>query len=214
MGRRNGRGGNTGLSPRTYQEILQEAARLMAEGGAGSFDAARRKAASRLGLSPHQRLPDNAEIEQALIDYQRLFRGDSQPQQLRHLREAALKALRLLERFEPRLVGPVLSGTADTHTPVHIHLFADNAESVALFLMDRHIPFEQDERRVRFTQEQYELLPLYRFVAGDVTLELTVFPAQGLRRPPLSPVDHRAMRRADANAVEQLLAKPDQDWTG
>lgn len=210
MGRRNGRGGTTGLSARTHQEVLQEAARLLAEGGASSYEAARRKAANRLGLSPHQRLPDNAEIEQALIGYQRLFRSDSQPLQLRQLREAALKALRLLERFDPRLVGPVLAGTADTHTPVHIHLFADNPESVALYLMDRHIPFEQDERRVRFAAEQWELLPLYRFVAGEVTLELTVFPAQGLRRAPLSPVDNRPMRRADVVAVAQLLAEEPQ----
>lgn len=214
MGRRNGRSGSAGLTARTYHEVLQEAARLLAGGEAETFESARRKAASRLGLSLHQRLPDNAEIEQALADYQRLFRSDSQPQHLHHLREVALKAMRLLECFEPRLVGPVLSGTADAHSPIHLHLFADNPEVVAVYLMDRHIPYEQDERRVRFAAEQWDLLPLFRFVAGDATLELTVYPAGGLRRAPLSPVDNRPMRRADAGAVERLLAAAPQDWSG
>lgn len=178
---------------------------MLAEGGAATFDAARRKAQERLGSGPLRPPPANAEIEQALIEYQRLFQGDTQPRALRELREAALHAMRLLAPFDPRLVGPVLAGTADSGSIVYLHLFADTPETVAVFLMDRQIPFEHDERQVRFGPEQRELLPLYRFVAGDIVVELTVFPAHGLRRPPLSPVDNRPMRRADTAAVEQLL---------
>ncbi len=211
MGRRRGNQGsgagrNTG---QTYEQVRQEAARLMADGEAVSFDAARRKAAARLGVVLRQ-LPSNAEIEQALVDYQRLFRSDSQPQQLRHLRESALAAMTMLADFDPRLVGPVLAGTADRHGPIHLHLFADQPESVAIFLLERQISFEHDERRVRFAADDWHLLPLFRFVAGDDLLELTVFHAGGLRRPPLSPVDNRPMRRANADAVRRLLEEDDQ----
>ncbi len=204
MSRRRGRSGETHGSL-LRRQVVAEAARLLAEGGAATFDAARRKALERLGSGPLRPPPTNAEIEQALIEYQRLFQGDTQPRALRRLRQTALHAMRLLTPFDPRLVGPVLAGTADSSSIVYLHLFADTPETVAVFLLDRQIPFEHDERRVRFGPEQRELLPLYRFVAGDIVVELTVFPALGLRRPPLSPVDNRPMRRADTATVEQLL---------
>lgn len=203
MKRRRGSAG-TEIGSRPYQQLVQEAARLLAQGEAAGFDEARRKAAARLGIGLRQP-PDNAAIEQALVQYRALFHGDNPQAELRQLRQTALKAMRLLARFEPRLVGPVLAGTAPPHSPVHLHLFADPPEAVAMFLLEQHIPYEHDERRVRFAAEQWESLPLYRFVAGDTTLELTVFPAQGLRRRPLSPVDNQPMRRADIGAVELLL---------
>lgn len=206
MKRRRGLG-NADNESRPYQQVVQEAARLLAQGEAAGFDDARRKAVARLGVSLRH-LPDNAVIEQALLQYRTLFQPDSQTTQLRELRQAAFKAMRLLARFEPRLVGPVLTGTAPPHTPVHLHLFADTPEAVALFLLDQRIPCEHDERRVRYTMDAWETLPLYRFVAGDITLELTVFPAGGLRRRPLSPVDNRPMQRAGMAEVERLLATP------
>lgn len=189
---------------RPYQQVVQEAARLLAQGEAAGYEDARRKAVARLGVELRH-LPDNATIEQALLQYRCLFQSASQTAQVQELRQAALKAMRLLARFEPHLVGPVLTGITPPHSPIHLHLFADTPEAVPLFLLDQHIPCEHDERRVRFTMENWESLPLYRFIAGDVTLELTVFPAQGLRRRPLSPVDNRPMPRADAAAVARLL---------
>jgi len=196
--------GGADSESRPYQQVVQEAARLLAQGEAAGFDDARRKAMSRLGVTLRH-LPDNTVVEQALAQYRALFQADSQAAQLWELRQAALKAMRLLARFDPRLVGPVLAGTAPPHTPVHLHLFADTPEAVPLFLLDQHIPCEHGERRVRYTQDTWETLPLYRFVAGDITLELTVFPSQGLRRRPLSPVDNRPMARADVTTVAQLL---------
>jgi hypothetical protein len=203
MRRRRSPGNGAGDS-RPYQQVVQEAARLLAQGEAAGFDDARRKAVARLGVSLRP-LPPNTEIEQALLQYRALFQADDQAAQLRHLRQTALHAMRLLAPFDPRLVGPVLAGTAPPHSPIHLHLFADTPESVALFLLEHHIPCEHDERRVRYTVDSWEALPLYRFLAGDTTLELTVFPLQGLRRRPLSPVDSRPMPRADAAAVERLL---------
>ena len=204
MKRRRGAALHAGSDSRAYQQVVQEAARLLAQGEAVGFDDARRKATNRLGITLRQ-TPDNAAIEQAMLRYRILFQTDDQAEQLRHLRQTALQAMRLLSPFEPRLVGPVLTGTALPHSPVHLHLFADTAEAVALFLLERNIPYAHDERRVRYTPDTWENLPLYRFVAGDITVELTVFPAQGLRRRPLSPLDSRPMQRADAAAVIQLL---------
>ncbi|QKT03429.1 hypothetical protein HUS23_06225 [Ectothiorhodospiraceae bacterium 2226] len=198
---------NQGTKDRQMRHrIAQEAARLIAETGLTDYYAAKRKAATLLGAPDTRNMPRNVEVEEALHTHLRLFRRTSHLDALRDLRAAALRAMRLTERFEPRLVGPVLAGTADIHSPVHLHLFADTTEEVSLFLMERNIPFELDERRVRLDAERTENFPVFRFMAGEAVLELTVFPRRGLRQAPLSPVDGRPMQRAGATAVEALLA--------
>lgn len=189
------------------QRIAMEAARLIAETGLTDYYAAKRKAAASLGAADTRNMPRNVEVEEALHAHLRLFGGDSQRDALRALRDAALRAMQLTERFEPRLVGPVLAGTADVHSPVHLHLFADTPEEVGMHLMEHNIPYELDERRVRLDPERTESFPVYRFVAGDALLEMTVFPRRGVRQAPLSPVDGRPMQRANTAAVQAMLAE-------
>ncbi len=191
---------------RQRRMIALEAARLIAEHGMSDYHAAKRKAARRLGV--HEPLPRNEEVEQALGDYQRLFQAGTQPRHLRKLREAAQQAMRLLERFEPRLTGSVLSGTAHRHSDVNLHLFAGTPEEVGWFLDRQAIPFQLAQRHFSFTSaEPARTCPVYRFVAGDVTLDLAVFPLLGLRQAPLSPVDGRPMPRI-ALAALRKLAEP------
>jgi hypothetical protein len=186
--------------------IAQEAARLMIDGGLNDFGAAKRKAAERLGLGDQrQLLPNNREVEEARVEYQRLFRAAVQPERLRQLRQSAVHTMKFLHRFAPRLVGPVLSGTADVNSAVNLHLFAATPEEVDLFLLEQLVPFERDERRLRLDAEHYETYPMVRLLAGEVRVELTVFPTDGQRQAPLSPVDGRPMRRAGLAEVEALL---------
>jgi len=191
------------------QRLAIEAARIMQEEGLRDFHAAKRKAAIRLDAAETRNMPSNQEIEQALIEYQRLFRGDTQPRRLRELRESALRAMQYFLRFEPRLVGPVLSGTADGDAEVSLHLFADTPEEIALFLIEENIPFDTGERRLRMANGEFAFYPAFRFVAGDTPIEVTVFPPTGLRQPPRSPVDGKPMRRANIHSVEELLRAPD-----
>ncbi len=186
--------------------LAQECARLMAEEGVKDFLTAKRKAAGRLGVSKRALLPGNAEIEQALVEYQRLFKANEQPLQLRLLRRTALEAMRFLARFRPRLVGAVLNGTAGPHADVDLHLFADTSEEVALFLLDHAIPFETSERRLRLANGEYANLPVFGFEAGGVDIDLTVFSPGAEREAPRSPVDGRPMRRAGLAEVQALLA--------
>lgn len=185
--------------------VTQEAAKIMAEEGVGDYLVAKRKAAQRLGAPDTRNLPTNREIQVALENYQRLFVGEGQERLVRHLREAALEAMGFFQRFEPRLVGSVLHGTATPHSDVNLHLFADAPEEVAIFLMDNQIPYELAERRFRFGPEQYEAFPVYRFVAGDVAVDLTVFGRNGLRQAPMSRIDGQPMERANLGGVKALL---------
>ncbi|MGP8034348.1 MAG: hypothetical protein ACLPQ6_09415 [Steroidobacteraceae bacterium] len=186
--------------------LAQEAARIMAEHGVQDFLVAKRKAAERLGVDDGSAmLPKNREIEVALAEYQRLFGGESHVESLSAQRRAALTAMRRLSEFEPRLVGAVLSGTATEHSDVQLHLFADRAESVTLKLLEAGIAHEVTERRVKLDAERVRPFPGVRFSVDDQSIEATVFPADGIRQAPVSPVDGRPMRRANAFEVAALL---------
>jgi hypothetical protein len=186
--------------------LAQECARLIAEEGVQDFRTAKRKAAVRIGIPDKAALPDNSEIEQALLDRQRLFHADHQARYLRGLRETALEAMGFLARFRPRLVGPVLSGAAGPHTTVHLHLFADPSEDVPLFLMEHRIPFTVSERRFKMTGGALVCQPVFGFTVRETAIELTVFALLAEREAPRSSVDGRPMRRASLAQVQALLA--------
>ena len=190
---------------RMRQRLALEAARIMVDEGLRDYYQAKRKAAERLGAASTQNMPRNREIQDAVGDYQRLFQGESQAQRLRLLRETARSAMRFFDRFRPRLVGAVLDGTAGEWSEVTLHVFAETPEEIDVFLLDQGIPFEASERRVRVTRDDWAVRPVYRFLAGEEVVELTVFPVNGLRQPPLSQVDGQPMHRAALPAVEALL---------
>jgi len=186
------------------QHLAQRAAQILLDSGTRDFQSAKQKAAQQLGAADTKSLPSNSEIESALVEYQRLFRASSQPENLQRLRQISIEAMQFLNDFRPRLVGSVLSGTADEHSVIRIHLFADTVESVGFFLQDKKIPHELAERRLRMGVDQYQNYSTYEFMVDEIRIELTVFlPKQ--KQIPLSPVDGKVMKRADITEVEMLL---------
>jgi hypothetical protein len=187
------------------QRLAQEAARILIESGSRDFALAKRKAAEHLFAQDTRQMPSNLEIEQAVAEYQRLFRSSSQPLHLQQLREDAYEAMQFFNAFEPRLVGPVLSGTADVNTAISLHVFTDTPEEISLLLMERQIPFETGEKRLRLREETYQNLPMVRFLARQNRIEVIIFPVSKRLPTPLSPVDGRPIQRANLAAVELLL---------
>ena len=197
---------NSPRSENLRRALAQEAARVMAEHGIQDLRTAKRKAAVRFGVGEEGALPSNTEVEAALVEYQRLFAAESHGATLRAQRSAALRAMRTLAAFSPRLVGPVLNGTATAHTDVQLHLFTDQPESVALKLMDRGVGHDVGEHRLRLDAERFRIYPTVRFELDQQVIDATVFPVDGIRQAPVSPVDGRPMRRADASELEALLS--------
>ncbi|MDT8403145.1 hypothetical protein [Sulfuriflexus sp.] len=189
----------------TRQRIAQDAARLMVEHGIKDFYSAKQKAAEAIGISDRHVMPRNTEVEEAIFEYQRIFKSRAQPQRLQVLRHTAIKAMGLLQEFHPRLVGSVLRGTAGEHSDVNLHVFADTPEAVSHFLSRHKIPHEQREKRFRVSRDHYEQFTAYSFVAGDVPIDIVVFPVTGQRQAPLSPVDGKPMERVSVSEVEVLL---------
>jgi len=189
------------------ERLAHEAARLMAEGGIRDFHQAKLKAASRLGIHDDASLPRNREIEDALRTYQRLFVGDAHAEGVRRRREAAQRALEFLAAFSPRLVGPVLDGTADGNSPVQLHVHSDDPDAVTRFLEEHRIPAEARTRRLRMDRERVADLPVWVFSAEDLSFDLTVLPHDALRQAPLSSIDEKPMKRVSAAQLRELLAE-------
>ena len=190
---------------RARQVVAQEAARIIVNHGVRDFRVAKQKAAERLGVSARGSLPGNAEIEAAVAEHLQIFGGDAHEDRLRLMRVAALSAMELLAAFTPRLVGPVLTGTADDNSAVNLHLFADSPELVAMELEAMGVTYRAYERRLKSRRNQLESYSGFEFNHGSNAIQATVFPIDGIRQAPMSPIDGRPMKRVDAAGVQALL---------
>ncbi|GLQ96865.1 hypothetical protein GCM10007863_12850 [Dyella mobilis] len=115
--------------------------------------------------------------------------------------------MRFLQDFEPRLVGAVLDGTADSHSAVCLHVFSDDPEAIVIFLRERGIPVETQTRRLRISREEQVEYPVLLFAADNLPFDLTVLPHDALRQAPLDRIDEKPMRRASLAMVEIMLAE-------
>jgi hypothetical protein len=195
----------TGESERARQVVAQEAARLIIDHGIRDYRIAKQKAAERLGVIGRGSLPGNTEIEAAVSDHLQIFGGESHDDLLRLMRTAALSAMELLNDFSPRLVGPVLAGTADENSSVNLHVFADSPEMLAMEIGDMGIQIRPYERRLKTRRGQVETYAGFEFSHQNEMMQATVFPVDGIRQAPMSPIDGKPMRRADKDAVQELL---------
>ena len=184
--------------------LVQEAARILCEEAMLDYRAAKLKAAQRLGLGPKAALPDNASIQAAVIDYQRLFGGREYAERLRQLRATAVQAMRLLAPFRPRLTGAAVNGAINAVHRVQLHVFVDKAEALDLYFEDRGIPYRQDDRDYRYPDGSEEQVPLLRFEAGEIGIDVAAFSEDDQRRTPLSPSDGLPMKRLDLAEAEAL----------
>ena len=190
---------------RTRQVLAQEAARIIVNHGVRDYRVAKQKAAERLGVSARGALPGNSEIEAAVAEHLQLFGGDDHVDRLRLMRVAALAAMELLADFSPRLVGPVLAGTADENSAVNLHVFTDSPEAIALELEQIGISYRPYERRLKSRRDQVETYAGFEFHHNHSPIQATVFPVDGIRQAPMSPVTGKPMKRVDAAAVQEML---------
>jgi hypothetical protein len=191
---------------RARQVLAQEAARIIVDHGIRDYRVAKQKAAERLGVGGRGSLPGNAEIEAAVANHLQLFGGESHDDRLRLMRVAALSAMELLSTFTPRLVGPVLAGTADENSAVNLHVFADSPEMVAMELADMGVNYRPYERRLKSRRDQLDTFAGFEFHHSNSAIQATVFPVDGIRQAPMSPVDGKPMKRVDSDAVQALLS--------
>lgn len=189
--------------------IAQQAARLVLDQGIADYGFAKRKAAEQMGAVPEAMLPSNREVEQAVIDHQRLFGGAQARALLDDMRAGALEAMDFFRRFEPRAVGAVLRGAVGEHTSITLHVFADAPEDVARLLLDTSMPHRTADVRLRFGNQRTLTCPAFQFHVDRFDYQVVVLPQAAIREAPLSPIDGRPERRATRAEVAALLAGGD-----
>jgi hypothetical protein len=112
-----------------------------------------------------------------------------------------------LAHYEPRLVGPVLTGTATINAIVEMHVFADAPEEIGAVLASHGRSARSVERRVRWQRKTSLLVPSFRLTVSEADVLILVFPPHGIRQSPLSPVDQRPMRRARRSEIAALVER-------
>ena len=192
-------------------EIAATAARLVVEDGM-EYGPAKRKAARQLGRASVRpaELPSNESVEDEVRDYIALFCADTQPGELRALRELALTWMERLAEFRPHLAGAVWRGTATRHSAIHIDLYCDDSKSAEIALINRGIDYDSTTRPDGAGGEAPVLVIASRSAAlGEpVTLLLSVLDHDNLRGA-LKPDGQGRSWRGDADALKRLLATED-----
>jgi hypothetical protein len=189
------------------QLVSQTAARMMVEDGIADFAYAKKKAGRQLGVIENNALPTNSEIEEEIRLYHELYSED-QPENLRQLRSDALMAMQLLERFNPHLTGAVLDGTAGKYAETHIHLFADSAKEVEIFLLNQQIPYETNEKSYRIGDKKgYDRfkVPVFTLEGPNGLIKLSIFEFDDIRFATKNPANGNNAERLDVAGLTALL---------
>jgi hypothetical protein len=191
---------------RIRERLAYRAARIMSEGGIDDFGAAKRKAARLEGVAETRFLPSNEEIERELKIQLDLYQPDEHREVLRELRRQAVQAMRLLKGFNPWLIGPLVTGTAGKHSDIRLHLFADSAKDVEIFLLNQGITYEAGEMRVS-VRDEWPTRPKLTFSLGGSTITAAVFLPHELRQVYKSSAEGKAQKRVSIEWLEAAIAR-------
>jgi hypothetical protein len=187
-------------------EIAATAARMVVEEGL-EYGPAKRRAVKQLGLSARTGLPDNQAVEEQVRDYIALFCADTQPRELRALRELALVWMQRLAVFRPHLGGAVWHGTATRLSDIYLQLFCDDSKSAEIALIDHGVQYDVGSvtglhgETVDALSVRSQCTALQEWVG----VHLMVYDHDDVRGA-LKPDAQGRKPRGDMAAVQQLLA--------
>lgn len=194
-------------SDKTRQRIAWEAARMMYQREESEYYRAKLKAARRMtgGWVKPKDLPSNREIRDEIQVFARLYEGDRRLQNLREMRVEALRLMRLLRQFRPRLIGSTLTGHVRKGSDIDLHVFSDSIESVAAALELEGIVFEIERKQVRKQGEDQIFTHIH--IQDRFPLELTVYAERLVNYPFRSSVTGKPIEKASIAELEDLLER-------
>jgi predicted HD phosphohydrolase len=198
-------------SSKLRRQIAWEAARLMYDRRESEYYRAKMKAARRVckGWVKPLDLPSNAEIRDQIQSLARLHEGPQRLANLREMRLEALRMMRILRRFRPRLIGSVMTGHVRAGSDIDLHLFADSVEGITAALEAEGCVFDVERKRVRKDGEERTFTHVH--VRDRFPFELTVYPADKAHYVFKSSITGKAIERASIAELEQLLQREYQD---
>src|SRR5213080_2951861 len=132
------------------QAIALEAARLMYERTESEYYTAKRKAAKRVcrqQVKPED-LPSNAEIREQIQLFARIHEGEKRTRHLRDMRLEALRLMRVLRAFRPRLIGSVMTGHVRKGSDIDLHVFTDSPGLVTDTLEQAGCQYDLERKQI------------------------------------------------------------------
>ena len=188
------------------RQIAWEAARLMYVRQESEYYRAKLKAAKRLcrgWVKPHN-LPTSSEIRDQIQTLARLHEGDRRTENLREMRLEALRMMRILRAFRPRLIGSTLTGHVRHGSDIDLHVFSDSVEAVAGAIEAEGHVFEVQRKRVRKNEE--ERIYTHIHVQDRFLFEITLYAADMAHVVTTSSITGKPIERASIAELEQFLA--------
>lgn len=181
--------------------VAVEAARILYRREMKEYFHAKREAARRQGTI---HLPSNREIHEQLLILARSLEGDRHEEKLREMRQQALTLMQLLEPFQPRLIGSVLTGHIRQGSDIDLHVHTDSLEDVLDVLHEAGYAPEVEVVSSRKHGEAQEFTHVR--LSGPYDVEMTIYPPEWLHTQPRCGITGGPMRRGTLAEVRQLLA--------
>ena len=188
-------------------EIAATAARMVVEEGL-YFGPAKHRALKALGLPARTALPSNEQIEEQVREYIEIFCAETQPHELRALREHALVWMDRLAEFRPHLGGAVWYGWATRLSDIDLALFCDDPKSAEIALINQNLRYEVQTQPGMHGQA-VDVLSLHSFcrdLGEDIGVHLRIYDLQALRGA-LVPDGQGRSPRGDMAALQRLLTQ-------
>src|SRR5262249_37402787 len=182
-----------------------EAAGRMNDRAEKEYSPANRKAAKRLcrgSLKPED-LPSNAEIRDQIQLFARLHEGDKRTKHLREMRVEALRMMRLLRPFRPRLIGSVMTGHVRTGSDIDLHVFSDSPRLVTDLLDQGGCQYDLERKQVVKHGESRVFTHVH--VYDRFNFELTIYPEDKAHYVFRSSITGKAIERASIAELEEFL---------
>lgn len=192
---------------RLRQAIALEAARLMYERTESEYYTAKRKAAKRLcrgSLKPED-LPSNAEVREQVQLFARVHEGGQRTRNLRDMRLEALRFMRILRLFRPRLIGSVMTGHVRKGSDIDLHVFCDAPARIASLLDQHGCQYEVERKLVGKHGEMRTFTHIH--VYDRFPFELTVYAEDQAHYVFKSSITGKAIERASIGELEELIAR-------
>ena len=195
------------MNEKLRQRVAWEAARLMYDREETEYFRAKMKAARRIARGDFKPsdLPSNREIREQIQTWARLHEGDQRTENLRDMRLEALRMMRILRLFRPRLIGSTLTGHVRQGSDIDIHVFSDSVDAVAAMLDDEGVAYEVERKRVRKQGDEQTFVHIH--IADRFPFELTIYAGNMAHFVFKSSITGKAIERASIAQLEQLLTR-------
>ena len=150
-------------------------------------------------------LPSNREIRDQIQTWARIHEGERRTENLREMRIEALRMMRVLKTFRPRLIGSTLTGHVRQGSDIDLHVFSDSLEGVAGALDAEGIDYEVERKRVQKQGEERHFTHVH--VRDRFAFELTLYPAKKAHYVFKSSITGKGIERASIAELERLMER-------